>query len=159
MSTRPTPPFKGPLHPVDQARLDIITRVAAEHAAREWHAPGAAERRAGRINELQRAPAYLDGKHPGHAAAVAAVTRAYADAYPDHGNRPPVPASAAVSGGANNAAQLARVRELQARPAYLDRNHPHHEATKKALTWAYIAAYPEAPAAPPDGAPQGATPA
>jgi len=109
------------------------------------------------ISELQRNPAYLDKRDPGHAAAVAAVSAAYEVAYPSV-DAPPASAAASpaasraaakaapapvASGGGNNAAQLARVRQLQAHPAYLDRNHPEHASTKAAMTAAYASAYPE----------------
>jgi hypothetical protein len=102
-----------------------------------------------RIADLQKAPAYLDKQHPGHAEAVAAVTAAYSAAYPEPALGGSVTPATAPAGAAPARATGApaphqgRIRELQAHPAYVDKSHPEHRASVEAVRQAYAAAYPE----------------
>lgn len=105
-----------------------------------------------KVAELRANPAYMDGTHLGHAAAVQAVTALYEAHYSTAPRgRDGNPAAAATPpaavikpgepiGGA--AAFNARLAELQANPAYMNGQHMGHKAAVAAVSAHYQAGYP-----------------
>ncbi len=104
-----------------------------------------------RIDELRQDPAYLDGNHVNHKAAVEAVTRAYEAAY--GGTTLGEAAAAAPAPGLPNSRQGAgvlltpqqRIAALKGNAAYWDKGHAGHAAAVQEATAAYAAANPEPP--------------
>jgi hypothetical protein len=93
-----------------------------------------------KIEKLRKDPAYTDKQNPKHGEAVAAVTRAYEEAY---GGKP---AAAAIPKSASESNPSARssIAELQKNPAYWNKNSPDHGKAVEAMSAAYEAAQSEA---------------
>ncbi len=96
-----------------QELTEIISRAAETTPTRAT--PQVTTEAFDRIKQLQADPAYLDRRHPGHAAKVAEMQAAYEVAYP--------PARVSPE---------QRLRGFQEHPALADPLHPDHRATVEA---------------------------